>query len=535
VSEAREASPFNEAQSPSAALAGVTLNSDAHSDMGNDGREPPSHASLQDSSVSHLNSSVPDENTSPLRPNQSRSSSPAKRSASEMEQSNAAHDTMDIDDTKPLLQRDSSLPDESSNTSSAPYLASSSHGSSGTALPSSTPTEVDSDDVVISPDDQIQLVTEEIQQLKSNETEGFAGYLVAMSWLQRVIAHSKFDKEMGPLPKSAYDGDIGPVDNESIIDSSMPPSAARFPPLTNLAQSNITFRDEMGKHFVPLKKGTRIADDFEIVPETSWNLIIKWYGLKPGQLPIIRYQHDVSQGSMIPEMQFELHPPIFTLRKLTPAASKLAGPEQVDPAPRLLSSTSRKYMEFLKMVKTNLNIPLLTKVSVVRVLDSDQPVQPAAPMSPPASRDASPARTQPPVPKLVDRDTFKELESEDRLDKLENKDETMNEKYNGNATLKLLGLATDQTLIIIEESPKKAEPKNKARSQLKDTDSAPSSGRASPAGIMTRGRMRAQGRNRGIVGLTNLGNTCYMNSALQCMRACQELSVFFLSIILSPL
>ncbi|MCR8526169.1 hypothetical protein, partial [Escherichia coli] len=62
--------------------------------------------------------------------------------------------------------------------------------------------------------------------------------------------------------------------------------------------------------------------------------------------------------------------------------------------------------------------------------------------------------------------------------------------------------------------------------------SAAASGRTSPApggGMMTRGRQRRDGRTKGTVGLTNLGNTCYMNSALQCIRSVEELAMYFLS------
>lgn len=304
---------------------------------------------------------------------------------------------------------------------------------------------------------------------------------------------------------------------------------------------DIGLRDEAGKNFVPLRKGMRIDVDMYLLPEASWNQIIKWYGLKEGQSPIVRYQHSVSQAEsdLVPEYQYELYPPVFVLRKLVLDKNNNA-PDKLSPAPRILASTSQKYMTFLGNAKRLLGINVSSKVKVARVVDlqvasdTTSTKDDAGIPSPPTSREASPARAlETGIRKNIDMTTYRLLDANSQIDLLEMQDETMNEKYNGKSTLEILGLRVDQTLVICEESSKRIETSKKLglkSNVANDNESAPSSGRASPAGMMTRGRYNNKnGRARGSVGLTNLGNTCYMNSALQCMRACQELSTFFIS------
>jgi ubiquitin carboxyl-terminal hydrolase 4/11 len=63
-------------------------------------------------------------------------------------------------------------------------------------------------------DKQVQMVME---QVAIPSKDGDVGYVIANSWLGRVLARSSDKDSHGPYEKDALEGDIGPLDNSSIL------------------------------------------------------------------------------------------------------------------------------------------------------------------------------------------------------------------------------------------------------------------------------------------------------------------------------
>ncbi|KAI9706753.1 MAG: CSN-associated deubiquitinating enzyme Ubp12 [Bogoriella megaspora] len=420
-----------------------------------------------------------------------------------------------------------------------------------TSASSSTHTTMERDNVgaphtrnaIPSYDEQVN----RIYAMLSNEEkkEGLKGYLISSSWLQRVMARTTENQKSSEYQKSDREGEIGPVDNSDIV-----------------VETNRSIKDAGGDDFIPLKPGMLSQEDFEIVPEQAWNQIIAWYGLAPGSPVLVRYMHDTSpQGSAQSNLMYELFPPMFTVCKVGNDTDTFAGlREPAVDAPLLVASRNEGVQNFLRRVKTALKIDMNVKVQLWRILQPQETANAevssglAGILTPASSRNASPAPAAPSVavraPKIImDTPTFSNMAEGTEREMIDIKDETTNEKYNGRSQLETVGLATNQYIIVEEQiggpaggewlsdnariknkrSPLNS--RNKNNGLLGAKSKGINSGRTSPAptGPVTRGRTRQSGRTRGTVGLTNLGNTCYMNSALQCMRSVEELSMYFMT------
>ncbi|MCJ1283811.1 CSN-associated deubiquitinating enzyme Ubp12 [Xylographa opegraphella] len=395
-------------------------------------------------------------------------------------------------------------------------------------------------------DEQISKVTTLIEQ---ELQDGQRGYIVSMKWLERVTARGSQPQMGAKQTKALREGEIGPVDNSGMNMITDP--------------SSTNFKDEEGEPFVQLKPGLQLGTDFQILPTEAWELVMKWYGLAEGSPVIIRYCHNTSTSETQTNIQYELNPPIFTLLKLPDRSNGVTAKSlrERDLSPvKILANRHESYQAFLKRAKKSADIDMKTRVRVWRILSDLKLGSQAGMLTPAQSRSASPAPNiavsiYPGSTLVVDVSVFLSLEIGSQRELIDLKDETMNNNYNGKSSLHLVGLGQEGVIVLEEQigGPAGGEWVSDVAGTLAERNGVPvsitkngatsiannmlkpkantSSGRTSPAlsgGIMTRGRAQKNGRTRGTVGLGNLGNTCYMNSALQCVRSVEELTMYFL-------
>lgn len=400
-------------------------------------------------------------------------------------------------------------------------------------------------------DDQINQV---MQLAHKPMQDGQKGFIISKQWLSRVLSRGSNTGAGEKFAKEAREGTIGPVDNAGINLVSDPSAGS--------------FIDEAGEPYVPLRPGLLMSEDFEILPQEAWDLTLKWYGLAKGSAIITRYCHNTSTSETQENLQFELHPPVFTILKLPDTSEGLTAKvmrEKEAPPIKVLASRHERYSAFLKRAKNLAGIDLKTKVRVWRILGGLGGSAQGGIMTPAQSRSNSPAPNvvvpvDPGTRLVIDVNSFAELQLGSQRELIEFRDESGNGNYNGHMNLDFVGLRQDEVIVLEEQiggpaggewvsdaAGRQAKSHGVAISVTKNGSTAVQdklkpkasvgSGRTSPApgGMMTRGRQQKNGRTRGTAGLSNLGNTCYMNSALQCIRSAEELTQYFLCKFLHPL
>ncbi|KAK9237115.1 hypothetical protein V1525DRAFT_433127 [Lipomyces kononenkoae] len=258
--------------------------------------------------------------------------------------------------------------------------------------------------------------------------------------------------------------DIGPIDNTSIIGE----------------RQKLKSADEC---------------EFEIVSESAWQQLRAWFGESEDSEAIARTAVNTSPFSR--NIEVEVYPPVYSLHHLTTRSSDSSL------LPSLVMSRASSYAGLEAATKDRLDIR-----GQIRIW-----------------------KLQEPPPRRLDVERFKLIQEKEVID---GKDESLQD----------LGLGMDAALAIEEKSPFSDEwvterkdfigsytsnlPSSVTNIGLRNRTTTTTSTTHSARPTPKRTHNEQSARTKGTTGLSNLGNTCYMNSALQCLTHVEELTKYFL-------
>ncbi|KAF8455303.1 hypothetical protein BGX38DRAFT_1267224 [Terfezia claveryi] len=520
-----------------------------------------------------------------------RSQSPAKRPASEMDGEDEAEDypvpLMSINNEQggvllgeteivsvgpiPYTVPKSTPLVQSSSATRAPEPASETGVSTATATTIDTPlvstsTTATAPELPSRPTSSPPTLDQQIQTVHLGiyrpMREGEEYCVLSGKWLRKFLSNDTGSDIV--LTKEEAEGPLGPIDNSDLVDKVtqqkmvtegvilLDPTNAGIPADVNGTAAEAEFN--------PLLPGT-MGVDFEVIPLDTWEFLVKLHGVAVNSPPPLKRKAVNTQTDthLASNIQVELYLPTFTVYRLRDPSAETThaslGVGEKPPA-KIIAGKSEKVNALLKKAKNLTGIDMSRKVRIWRLTNNGG-------ASLDCSRSPSPANGKKGGSKgmIFDMAAFLELEAGSEKELVEIVDSTNNQNYNGKMSINLAGLGDGGDILLeeqdshgdwISERASKVAKNNggmfsTAKAKIgslvnRRANSANSSRSSSPAranhttasasmstSIMSRGREKRSGRPLGCCGLQNLGNTCYMNSALQCLRNCEELSKYFLS------
>ncbi|KAF3229875.1 CSN-associated deubiquitinating enzyme Ubp12 [Orbilia oligospora] len=301
-----------------------------------------------------------------------------------------------------------------------------------------------------------------------------------------------------------------------------------------------------GKTFHVLRETAQMIVDFDIVPQAVWDELVRDYGLKENCPVLVREAiNTADREAASKNITVDLNPPIYTVFMLTPSAnithSQLRESAQNKNPLKILIGKAARFQELLLDIKGQLGLEMKDKIRLWRFKESH------------AFKAPNTAK--------IDMNSFIEYEygtNKEQIDLPDNTKQLMAGTYKSTMTLVEAGISQEKFLIVeVEEDGEwpservaKALKLNGANGAVvrvtkgtqvtqsvtsaKTTTANKAKATTAKASVLSapviqRNVMtRRDGRAAGAVGFSNLGNTCYMNSALQCIKSVEELSRYFI-------